>query len=242
MTRVLCLHGLGGTGATMWPIVAACIDAGFTTLAPTLPGHGTDPADLVGLAWTDWLDAARAWEADVVVGQSMGACLALQLAAEQRCRAAVCINPVAPDPDAIEGLTWRKSRGQLWIDVAPSGVEEIAYERLPIDALIAMADGVATIDLAAVDRPVLLITSVADDFVDPASSDVIAAGLGGDVRRLYLRHSGHVATLDKERHLVQRATVEFVSAETVGAKTVSAKTVSAKTVSDSTGSRRTRDR
>ena len=46
MTRVLCLHGLGGTGATMWPIVAACIDAGFTTLAPTLPGHGTDPADL----------------------------------------------------------------------------------------------------------------------------------------------------------------------------------------------------
>ena len=36
MTRVLCLHGLGGTGATMWPIVAAC-----TT--PTSP-LGADPA------------------------------------------------------------------------------------------------------------------------------------------------------------------------------------------------------
>ena len=211
MTRVLCLHGLGGTGATMWPIVAACIDAGFTTLAPTLPGHGTDPTDLLGVTWSEWLDAARAWEADIVVGQSMGACLALQLAAERRCDAVVCINPVANDPDAVEGLLWRKSRGQLWIDVAPSLVGEIAYERLPIESLIAMAEGVASIDLAAVRQPVLLITSDDDEVVDPAASDSIAAALDRDVRRVHLRHGGHVATLDKERHLVQRAVVEFVS-------------------------------
>ena len=114
---------MGGTGATMWPIVAACIDAGFTTLAPTLPGHGTDPADLVGVTWIDWLEAARDVGGRVVVGQSMGACLALQLAAEKRCRAVVCINPVAADPDAIEGLLWRKSRGHEWVEVVPSTVE-----------------------------------------------------------------------------------------------------------------------
>jgi carboxylesterase len=209
----------------MWPVVAACIDAGFTTLAPTLPGHGTDPADLIGLTWTDWLDAARQWPADFVVGQSMGACLALQLAAEHRCRAVVCINPLAADPDAIDGLAWRQSRGHSWIEVAASGVDEIAYERLPIDALIAMAEGVAAIDVASIDRPALLITSANDEVVDPASSDVIAAALDGEVRRVYLRHSGHVATLDKERHLVQRAIVEFV-----------------KTVSDSKDFRPTRDR
>jgi len=84
----------------MWPIVAACIDAGFTTLAPTLPGHGTDPEDLVGVTWDDWLEAARSWEADVVVGQSMGACIGLQLAVEQRCSAVVCINPVVADPES----------------------------------------------------------------------------------------------------------------------------------------------
>jgi len=107
MTRVLCLHGLGGTGATMWPVVAACIDAGFTTLAPTLPGHGTDPADLLGIGWDEWMETARDWEADVVVGQSMGADLALQLAAERRCAGVVCINPVAPDPDAIADVMLR---------------------------------------------------------------------------------------------------------------------------------------
>ena len=215
MTRVLCLHGLGGTGATMWPIVAACIDANFTTLAPTLPGHGTDPSDLVGVSWDDWIEAARAWEADVVVGQSMGACLAMQLAAEQRCAGAVCINPVAPDPDAMEGLEWRQSRGHSWVEVGPSTVGEIAYERLPIEAVIAMTQGVASIDLGAIDRPVLLVTSAQDDTVDPASSDFIAGALHGDVRRLRLRRSGHVATLDKDRDVLQRAVVEFVNA-TVG--------------------------
>jgi carboxylesterase len=210
MTRVLCLHGMGGTGATMWPIVAACIDADFTTLAPTLPGHGTDPEDLVGVTWDEWLDAARDWEADVVVGQSMGACLALQLAAEQRCRAVVCINPLIADEDALDGLEWRKDRGQAWVDVGPSTVEEIAYERLPIDALITMTTGVAAIDLSAVAQPVLLVTSINDDVVDPASSDVIAAALSGDVQRLRLRRSGHVATLDSERHLLQKAIVDFI--------------------------------
>jgi carboxylesterase len=211
MTRVLCLHGLGGTGATMWPLVAACTDAGFTTLAPTLPGHGTDPADLIGLTWQDWLEAARAWEADVVVGQSMGACLAFQLAVEQRCSAVVCINPVAPNPDAMEGLEWRKSRGQQWIEVNPSTVGEIAYERLPIDAVIAMTEGVASVDLSHVEKPVLLVTSAKDDVVDPASVDQIADELPGEVQHLRLRESGHVATLDSERHLLQHAVVDFVT-------------------------------
>ena len=215
MTRVLCLHGLGGTGATMWPIVAACIDAGFTTLAPTLPGHGTDPQDLVGVTWHDWLEAARAWDADAVVGQSMGANLALQLAAEHRCAAVVCVNPVMPDADAMEGLEWRKSRGQEWVDVGESTVGEIAYERLPIGAVIAMTSGVATIDLNAVDRPVLLVTSANDDVVDPSASDAIAALLPGDVRRLRLRRSGHVATLDVERDVLQRATIDFIQAQSV---------------------------
>ena len=213
MTRVLCLHGLGGTGATMWPVVAACSDHGFTTLAPTLPGHGTDPSNLIGVTWADWLDAARGWEADVVIGQSMGAAIALQLAGEQRCRAVVCINPPAADPDAVEALQWRRSRGHEWIDVAASTVGEIAYERLPISALITMTEGIAAVDLAAVTQPVLLLTSDNDDVVDPACSDTIANALKGDVRRVQLPRSGHVATLDCERALVQQAVTEFVRAE-----------------------------
>ena len=85
--------------------------------------------------------------------------------------------------------------------------------------------GLAALDLAAIVCPVLMVTSANDDVVDPASSDALAAGLHGDVQRLRLRHSGHVATLGEERDLLQRATIEFV-----------------KEISDSTGSRLTRDR
>ncbi|MFT3852894.1 MAG: alpha/beta fold hydrolase [Ilumatobacteraceae bacterium] len=199
MARVLCLHGLGGTGATMWPLVATLGQAGHTVQAPTLPGHGSAPEDLLGVSWADWVAAALDWPADAIVGQSMGGALALAVAATGGCRAAVAINPPAPDPDAVDGLEWRLSRGHEWLDDAPTFPGETAYTRLPTSALLAMASGALSTDLAAVACPVLLVSSRHDDVVDPASADVIAASLGGPVRRVTLEHGGHVATLDADR-------------------------------------------
>ena len=215
MARVLCLHGLGGTGATMWPLVAALSAADHTVLAPTLPGHGGVPDDLVGADWSTWLDAAREWPADgpadVVVGQSMGALLALALAAEGRARAVVAINPPAPDPDAVDGLEWRQSRGHDWVEVGPSALGETAYERLPIGALLAMHVGALEVRLDLVTVPVLVVTSDHDDVVDPSSSDVVAAALTGPVQRLRLARGGHVATLDSDRDRLSAAIVTFAS-------------------------------
>ncbi|MGD9995309.1 MAG: alpha/beta hydrolase [Ilumatobacteraceae bacterium] len=208
--RVLCLHGLGGTGATMWPLVASLSQAGHTAFAPTLPGHGSDPSDLCGLRWTDWLDAAADWTADVVVGQSMGAMLAFDLAASGACSAIVAINPLAPDPDAIDGLEWRRSRGHRRIDVEPTGVDEIAYAWLPIDALLAMHEGIATIELAKVTVPTLIVTSAGDEVVDPASSDAVATALGRKPHRVTLHRGGHVATLDADRSMLCTAVETFI--------------------------------
>jgi carboxylesterase len=218
MARVLCLHGLGGTGATMWPIVGALAADRHEVLAPTLPGHGSTPEDLIAATWQLWLDSARSWPADVVVGQSMGAVLALALAAEGGCRAVVAINPLAADPDAIDGLEWRMSRGHEWLDVAPSTVREMAYERLPLTALLAMHAGVAGVVLGDVKVPVLVVTSGADDVVDPASSDVVACALSGSVERLLLPTSGHVATLDRDRERLCSAVLRFVRRTTVTTK------------------------
>jgi carboxylesterase len=210
MARVLLLHGLGGTGATMWPLVGHLAAAHHTAFAPTLPGHGSSPDDLVGLEFDDWVEAAREWDTDVVVGQSMGAAVALALAAEDRVRGVVVINPLSPDPDAVDGLEWRSSRGHTSIEVGPSSVGEVAYETLPLDALLAMHRGVLGLDLSAVAVPVLVVTSADDDVVDPAHSDVVAGAVGGDVSRLVLRRGGHVASLDADRDVLGRAIVEFV--------------------------------
>lgn len=209
--RVLCLHGMGGTGATMWPLVGALSAAGHTVLAPTLPGHGGDPSQLVGNTWSTWLGAAREWPADVVVGQSMGADLAFALATERSCRAVVAINPLAADPDAIDGLEWRRSRGHERVEVGVSAVGEVAYEWLPLEALLAMHEGIASIDPAAVVVPTLIITSANDDIVDPANSDAVAASLGVRAHRITLRHGGHVATLDIDRDTLCTAVVTFIA-------------------------------
>ncbi|MGB8858940.1 MAG: alpha/beta fold hydrolase [Ilumatobacteraceae bacterium] len=209
MARILLLHGLGGTAGTMRPVADGLTALGHKVHAPTLPGHGTEPAALQHVGWADWLSAAGQWPADVVVGQSMGGSLALALAADDRCRAVVAINPPAPDPDAVDGLEWRQSRGHDWIDGPPLAAGENGYERLPITALLEMAAGTLATDLAAVTAPLLLITSALDDVVDPAGADGVAAAVSGQVRRLTLHRSGHVATLGPERDELIAAIDEF---------------------------------
>ncbi len=211
MARILLLHGLGGTQATMQPLFDGLAASGHVTHAPTLPGHGTVAEALETVGWADWIRAARQWPADVIVGQSMGASLALALAAESSCRAVVAINPPAPDPDAVDGLEWRQSRGHDWVDGPPLAHGEVGYTRLPITALLAMAAGGLTTDLGAVMCPVLLVTSALDDVVDPAGADHIATSLGGPVTRLTLHNSGHVATLGPDLDELLAAVVGFVN-------------------------------
>src|SRR4051794_16078011 len=100
---VLCLHGLGGTPHSVLPLTAASHGSGYQTVAPRLPGHGTSPADLIDIEWADLftgvVDVAESLASRVdgiaVIGQSMGATLALQLATERDfVRGVAAINPL----------------------------------------------------------------------------------------------------------------------------------------------------
>lgn len=211
MAKVLLLHGLGGTGATMRLLVDDLRALGHTTHAPNLPGHGTVETDLEPVGWAEWLAAAHDWPTDVIIGQSMGASLALAVAAHGSCRAVVAINPPTPDPDAVDGLEWRLSRGHDWVDGPPLADGEAGYSRLPISALLEMTNGVLRTDLGEVTCPVLLVTSALDDVVDPAGAEVIAAALGGPVHRLTLANSGHVATSGPDIDQLLAAIAQFIA-------------------------------
>lgn len=211
MTTVVCVHGIGGTAATMQPLADLLSASGLDAIAITLPGHGTVPEDLLDVTWQDWLQAIP--EADVIVGQSMGGALAFAAAAT---RAGTCgvvaINAPVGDPDALDGLEWRMSRGHVWVDEVTAAPGEVTYERLPLSALATMVGGALQTDLQAVLQPVLLITSADDDVVDPANSEIIADGLGGDVSRLVLSDAGHVASLSAAIDTIADAIVHFVRA------------------------------
>jgi len=199
--RIACVHGLGGTALTMAPLATALGARGHDVATATLPGHGTRPEDLLDVTWETWLAAVPA--ADVLVGQSMGANLSLAAAAQRpEVGAVVAINPLAPDPDAVEGLRWRMERGATWTDAPPADPGEAAYDRLPLGALLEMTDGVLATDLAAITQPVVLVTSLRDDVVDPAAGTIVARALRGPVEHVHLPGSGHVATLGPELDLI----------------------------------------
>jgi carboxylesterase len=203
------VHGLGGTAATMQPLADALRERGHSVQTVTLPGHGTDPDDLVEVGWSEWLAAVP--HTEVLVGQSMGASLALTVAAvNHHVTTVVAINPPVADEDAIEGLEWRRSRGHDWVDAPELAPGEAGYTRLPITALIEMVQGVHAIDLDSVSAQVLLVSSEHDDVVDPMSADVIAENLGGPVRRLRLPNSGHVATLGPDLPTLVDAIIDFL--------------------------------
>jgi len=98
---VLLIHGLYGCPADLAGLPARLAERGFDVHAPLLPGHGRVP-DALDTVWAqDYRKAVRAAYDElaakhrnvVVVGGSMGAALALDLAAERKPAALVLVSP-----------------------------------------------------------------------------------------------------------------------------------------------------
>lgn len=105
-TGVLLIHGLSGTPTELRFIGKGLHRAGFTVYAPRLAGHCGDESSLLATGWRDWFAgievAAEALRSRVdrlfVAGLSMGAVLALHLAARR---------PLLVDGLALYGITLR---------------------------------------------------------------------------------------------------------------------------------------
>lgn len=90
-TGFLLLHGLGGTPLELKLIARALNAAGHTVHCPQLVGHCGSEGDLLATGWRDWarsaLDALARLHAEcdrvIVGGLSMGAVLAIHVAAER---------------------------------------------------------------------------------------------------------------------------------------------------------------
>lgn len=213
MATIAVIHGLGGTGATVRPLADLLATAGHDVRVITLPGHGSSAESLVGVGWSDWLAAIPPVE--VLIGQSMGASLALAAASGSATsmsgvRLVVAINPPMADPDALEGLQWRQSRGHDWIDGPELAEGEEGSTRLPVTALIEMVEGVLALDPASVTVPALMVRGALDDSADPVALAAFADHLGGPVTSLVLPASGHVATLGPDLPLLVDAIADLL--------------------------------
>lgn len=238
MSNVGCLllHGFSGSPLEMVPLGDVLQAEGWTVSIAQLAGHGTSPTELARTRWQDWVASARAAYADLrrrnsrtaIVGLSMGGALALYLAATEGTDAVIAIStPVRVRP-LIAGAARIVSRlmplAPVVVRLSPR--DPIArqyrspYTKIPLGAteeLSALLEA-AMRSLPSLRAP-LLVVQGRRDWVIPKDSgpEILARATHTPGRILWLRRSGHVATLDRDREVLFDEVKGFLRDSLMGA-------------------------
>jgi carboxylesterase len=230
----LVIHGFTAQPKTVEFVKPYLERAGFNTVLPRLPGHGTRPEDMEHVTWNDWyqagLDSLRSLQATHdevhVLGHSMGGLVASMLAAHAKVDALVLVATALQFQNpAVKALPLLGPFVKYW-DGGPSGivdmklreeaeVAKITYKRFPVAAfreLLAFAKIVPNM-LPKVQCPTLVIHSRVDEVITPSSSDLLFARLGSsDKTQHWFEKSSHEMFWDFEREpLCQLITDFFVA-------------------------------
>ena len=205
---------------------------GHTVLGVRLAGHATHPRDLARTQWTDWLISVEeglailrgVTERVFVVGLSMGGALALLSAARYPFAGVVAMS--TPAQAFSSGPRWALRlyarlrpmlhKGVLEADGPLAGRREAeypAYPQFPAGIILAVTDLIQAMRVAlpAVQVPVLLIYSRADEAVLAESMQLLYDSLGTqDKEMLAFDDIDHALVRDKERNMVFQAVARFI--------------------------------
>jgi carboxylesterase len=234
--RIGCLliHGFTGTPYEMRELGERLAAQRYTVLAPALAGHATTIDDMLPTRWTDWYaSVTRAYDqlrerCDAIfpIGLSLGALLALHLAAHQPVNGVVAIsapftirNPLIPlfkyfpflyplipyikkNPRDNDTQDPRVRAVHPEYPVNPTrGAASLIFDFLPH-----LHD-----DLRDVRAPALLIQGRGDRTIPPDSMDQFYARIASpEKEKVWLERSGHLALEDYSKQDAFAVILAFV--------------------------------
>jgi len=218
----LLVHGFPGTPAELRPLARSLVEIGWTVQAPLLPGFGPEIDTLPQRQAAEWVGAVRAALVELqrqhrpvlLVGYSMGAALALQVAAAQPPSGLVLLAPfqrlgnrwqrlvgfllkpffrqIKPfqktdfaDPQVRRGI----SNFFAGLDLDDPNIQQSLRElTVPVSILeqVQRVGRSATAQARQVRTPTLTIQGTQDEVVDLAGSRKLLQALGGPVQYMEL--------------------------------------------------------
>lgn len=243
-TGCLLIHGLTSTTQEIEDLFTFLYKKKYTVLATLLKGHNTFVEDLQKTTWHDWYSSieedfnflSENCDKPYIIGLSIGATLALHLAANKRAsniRGLVLLAPaifyVSPLIRLTPFLQYLKKytlkdyskyypkRKEAFFDIADGRALEgrIAYKEVPLKSL-ASALGLIKIvknEAKKVNVPALIIHSLKDNTINPKSARFVYDQLSTTAERkklVFLKNSGHVITVDFDKRLVFKEIYDFI--------------------------------
>lgn len=221
---VLLIHGFTATTSEVRPLGEFLHAKGLIVSAPLLAGHGTHPDDLNATPWQEWYQSAenaylslkaehhKVW----IGGESMGAALALMLAAKYPEIAGLLL--FAPAIKArrvwlspvLKYFTKYVKKVQVGPDLAWSGYN--VYPTTALGQLVSLQKK-AQAELGKVTQPILIVMSRQDRSVPLTVADILQAQLKSkDKEFVILEDSPHVILLANRQKEAQEAAWRFLNA------------------------------
>jgi carboxylesterase len=227
---VLLLHGFGGSPASLRAVAEWFEGRGASVRLPRLPGHGTSFEDLAATRWPRWADEADAalseltarCERVAVLGHSMGASLALHLAANRPddVAALALANPYLRDRRlrlVPIGRWVLKSTAAHGTDSRNGATDPGRYDRRPVSAIVTLRDFLRVVDreLPRVRAPIALFTSTIDHEIPAGSAERILSRVSSEhTERISCSNSYHALPLDHDAPMLCERSLAFFRATT----------------------------
>lgn len=184
---ILLVHGLTDSPYFLRPMAGFFQGQGFRVMAVLLPGHGTQPGDLLDMRWQEWASAvdygtrqlAEEAEEIYLAGYSAGATLSVRQAVLDNqihgvflFSPALKVSPLAAWANLHKLYSWLWPSAK-WLDIMPDS-DLYKYESFPKNAAYQMhaliADLHAKLQGRGLDIPVFAAASDDDATVDPAAT------------------------------------------------------------------------
>ena len=225
---IVLVHGFTGSPAAMRPWAEFLNARGYSVRVPLLPGHGTKPADLNEVEWSEWPAKVNAEINELqktcsqifVAGLSMGGGTTLHIAAEHddKLSGIILVNPMIHVRGISPTLAFVISRvirfgKSVGNDIKRPGVTEYSYDKMPyrgIYQLLTMLK-IARAALPTIKVPMQLFHSVEDHTLPVSNTEIIMREIGSKNKsRIELLNSFHVATIDYDNELIFANSLSFI--------------------------------